>query len=70
MLVINDEYHDADGDNDDDNNSIKFFIYLRVELNSQWPITEPARIQTTTVMIQQKKKRTKNKKSVSVWNLT
>jgi hypothetical protein len=24
------------------NNSIKFFIYLRAELNSQWPITESA----------------------------
>jgi hypothetical protein len=24
-------------------NSIQFFIYLRAELNSQWPITESAR---------------------------
>jgi hypothetical protein len=27
-----------------DDNSIQFFIYLRAELNSQWPITESARI--------------------------
>jgi hypothetical protein len=26
---------------------IQFFIYLRTELNSQWPITESARIRTT-----------------------
>jgi hypothetical protein len=25
---------------------IQFFIYLRAELNSQWPITESARIHT------------------------
>jgi hypothetical protein len=25
---------------------IQFFIYLRAELNSQWPIAESARIQT------------------------
>jgi hypothetical protein len=28
------------------NNSIQFFIYLRAELYSQWPITESARIHT------------------------
>jgi hypothetical protein len=35
------------GCGDDDNNSknsTKFFIYLRSELNSQWPITKSARI--------------------------
>jgi hypothetical protein len=26
-------------------NSVQFFIYLCVELNSQWPIRQPARIQ-------------------------
>jgi hypothetical protein len=25
---------------------IKFFVYLHAEFNSQWPITESARIQT------------------------
>jgi hypothetical protein len=36
--------HDDDDDVDDDNNnSIQFFIYLRVGLNSRWPITESAR---------------------------
>jgi hypothetical protein len=37
----------AAADNISNNNSIQFFIYLRAELNSQWPITESARIQTT-----------------------
>jgi hypothetical protein len=34
---------DDDDDNDNDNNnntSIQFFICLRLELNSQWPITD------------------------------
>jgi hypothetical protein len=35
------------GKYNDDDNSIQFFIYLRAELNSQWPVTEPTRIQTT-----------------------
>jgi hypothetical protein len=35
--------------NNDDGDSIKFFIYLRAELYSQWPITESARIQTTAI---------------------
>jgi hypothetical protein len=43
-------------------NSIPFFTYLRAELNSQWPITESARIQTTTVIRQHRTKQTKNNK--------
>jgi hypothetical protein len=31
------------------NNSIQIFIYLRAELNRQWPITESARIQTAAI---------------------
>jgi ribosomal protein S8 len=27
-------------------NSIQFFIYLRADLNSHWPITESAQIKT------------------------
>jgi hypothetical protein len=30
------------------NNYIHFYISLRAELNSQWPVTESARIQLTT----------------------
>jgi hypothetical protein len=38
----------------------KFFIYsyLRAELNSQWPVTESARIQTTTAIRQHGTKQT------------
>jgi hypothetical protein len=47
---------------DDDNNSVlyfvQFFIYLRAELNSQWPITESAQIQTTGLSIGQNKQKT------------
>jgi hypothetical protein len=39
------------------NNSIPFFIYLRAELNSQWPITDSARMRTTVI----RKHRTKIK---------
>jgi hypothetical protein len=39
---------------------IQFFIYLRAELNSQWPVTESARIQTTA--IRKRTKQTKKKK--------
>jgi hypothetical protein len=28
---------------------LQFFIYLRADLTSQWPITESARIQTTAI---------------------
>jgi hypothetical protein len=37
-------------DNDSNDNSIQFFIYIHAELNSQLPITESARIQTTAIM--------------------
>jgi hypothetical protein len=37
---------------------IQFFIYLRAELNSQWPVTESARIQTTAIR-QHRTKQTK-----------
>jgi hypothetical protein len=30
---------------------IQFFIYLRAELNIQWPITESARMQITAIII-------------------
>jgi hypothetical protein len=36
---------------------IQFFIYLRAELNSQWPITESARIQTATVVAKHTQKK-------------
>lgn len=39
---------------------IKFFIYLYTELKSRWPITESARIYTTTA-IRQKNDETKRK---------
>jgi hypothetical protein len=38
---------------------IQFSIYLRAELNSQWPITESARMQTTTAIRQLRIKQTK-----------
>jgi hypothetical protein len=37
---------------------IQFFIYLRAELNSQWPITESAQLQTPAIG-QHRKKQTK-----------
>jgi hypothetical protein len=40
------------------NNSIQFFIYLRAELNSQWPVTKSARIHTTAIR-QHRTKQTK-----------
>jgi hypothetical protein len=40
------------------NNNIQFFIYLRAEHNSQWPITESERIQTTAIR-QHRTKQTK-----------
>jgi hypothetical protein len=33
---------------------IQFFIHLRAEINSQWPTTESARIQTTAMTTQDK----------------
>jgi hypothetical protein len=45
----------AGDDNEDDDNSVHFFIYLRAELNRQWPITESARIQTTALRKRRKK---------------
>jgi hypothetical protein len=39
---------------------IQFLIYLRAELNSQWPITESARIQTTAI----RQHRTKQNKTI------
>jgi hypothetical protein len=45
---------------------IQFFIYLRAELNSQWPITESARIQTARrqhmTKLQQRGQQNKHKK--------
>jgi hypothetical protein len=49
--------------NDDNNNNnkiIKFFVYLRAQLNSQWPITESARIQTAATVRQHRSKQTNN----------
>jgi hypothetical protein len=40
------------------NNSIKFFINLRAELNSRWPISESAPIRTTAIR-QHRTKQTK-----------
>lgn len=31
------------------NNNNNTFLYLRAELNSQWPIADSARIQTTAI---------------------
>jgi hypothetical protein len=41
VLVFENLYNDDDDDVEDDN-SIQFFVYLRAELNSRWPITESA----------------------------
>jgi hypothetical protein len=56
--------HDCFLPNNSNNNdnSIKFFIYLRAELNSQWPVTESTRIQTTGLR-QHRTKQTKNRKT-------
>jgi hypothetical protein len=35
----------ANNNNNNNNNNNKFFIHLRAELKSQWPVTESARIQ-------------------------
>jgi hypothetical protein len=47
------------------NNSIQFFIYLSTEINSQWPITESAKLQTTAV--REHKDKT-SKKNVGNWS--
>jgi hypothetical protein len=44
---------------------IQFFVYLRAELNSQWPIAESARIQTTTAIRQHRTKQTKNNNKIN-----
>jgi hypothetical protein len=63
-IVINKQNNNSDSDN----NSIKFFIYLRAELNSQWRITETAPIQTTAIRKhgtkQTRKKQQQNKKKL------
>jgi hypothetical protein len=41
-------------------NLFPFFTYLRAELNSQWPVTESARIKTPAAVRQDK-----DKKSIS-----
>jgi hypothetical protein len=45
--------------NNNDDESVKFFIYLSAELNSQWPITESTRIQTTAIKQHRTKQTTK-----------
>jgi hypothetical protein len=40
---------------------IQFFIYLLTELNSQWPITESVRIETTAAIRQHKTNKKKYK---------
>jgi hypothetical protein len=44
------------------NDSIQFFIYLRAGLNSQWPLTESARTQTTAIRQHRTKQTTKERK--------
>jgi hypothetical protein len=60
---FNESYNDDDDNNNNNNNviiinSIKLFIYLRAELNSQWSITESASTQTATAMRQRRAKHT------------
>jgi hypothetical protein len=43
------------------NNSVQLFIYLRAELNSQWPSTESARIQQDNKDKTHKKQQNKEK---------
>jgi hypothetical protein len=50
-----------DDKNNNNNNKIQLFIYLLAELNSQWPITESARIETT--LRQHRTKQTKNNRT-------
>jgi hypothetical protein len=40
---------------------MQFFVYLSAELNSQWPITELAAIQTKEIRKQRTKKQQNNK---------
>jgi hypothetical protein len=44
---------------------IQFFIYLRAELNSQWPLTELARIQTKSIRQDKNKRNNETKKNGS-----
>jgi hypothetical protein len=53
---------DGDHNNHNHNNNIIILYLLRAELNTQWIITESARIQTTSIW-QHKKKRKSNKKT-------
>jgi hypothetical protein len=43
---------------------LKFFVYLHAELNSQWSITESARIQATKTINQQKHKTEKKNEKI------
>jgi hypothetical protein len=53
---------DNSSNNNNNNNSIQFLIYLRAELNSQWPITESEQVQTTALR-QHRTKQTKNNRT-------
>jgi hypothetical protein len=57
--VLFNEDDDDNNNNNNNNNNNKFFIYLRAELNSEWPITESARIRTTAAIRQHRKKQIK-----------
>jgi hypothetical protein len=46
-------------------NSIQFFIHVRAELNSQWPVRESAQIQTT-VLRQNRTKQTKKQQNKKI----
>jgi hypothetical protein len=59
--AIND--NDDGNDDDCDNNSIQFFIYLRAELNSRGPITESARNMKTNNNTTTKQNKTHIKKT-------
>jgi hypothetical protein len=52
LSVIYDAAAADDDSNSNNNHNNKLFMYLRAELNSQWPIAESARIHAITAVRQ------------------
>jgi hypothetical protein len=47
-------------------NSVQFLIYLRAELNSQWPAAESAQIQTAAIRQRKTKQTKRNNKTTKI----
>jgi hypothetical protein len=50
--------------NNNNNNKLDALFILRAELNSQWPVSEPAQIQTAAARQQDKKQQKKQQQKM------